>query len=177
MRALPLGLICLSMLLSGCGKTRVAPPWKGDDPTYLRVISPVHPFPQAKLVKLVIRNMEFDPKTARIIEHPDTVRVLSAGERATFESALHRVRLIGISPPEPDMAACFVPHHFFRYYSATGRQLGEIAVCFCCGGHMATPGLPYGNGRGGQADQFKMDERKTKAFVQSLGVPTDIMCH
>lgn len=176
MRALSLLLIFLSVTLAGCGETHIAPPPEGYPLTYLQVISPAHPYPDAKIVKLVIRNMEFDPKTFDVIEHPDTVRVLSPTERATFENALHRVHLIGVPPPEGDLAACFVPHHFFRYYSATGRQIGEIAVCFCCGGFLTTPALPYGNGRRGQGDQFIGDLRATESFVKGLGLPTNIMC-
>ena len=176
MRALPILLIVLAAALTGCGKNRIAMPQIGYALTYLRVVAPAHPYPEAAVVKLAIDNTEFDHRSGRLIEHPDTIRVLTPSERATFESTLHRVRLVGFPPPDAPSPACFVPHHFFRYYSATGKQIGEVAVCFCCGGFEATPALPFGNGRGGQKDEFNVSLGKTKAFVRSLGLRTDMMC-
>jgi hypothetical protein len=169
-------VILAGVASAGCGKTQVVLPPDGSSLTYLRVISPVQPYPQATLVKLAVDNTEFDRRTGQVIEHPETVRVLSAAERATFEKTLHRERVIGIRPPEPDSPACFIPHHFFRYYSGTGQQIGEIKLCFCCGGYRATPAFPYGSGRGGQGDEFKVNLTEAKAFVQSLGLRTDMMC-
>jgi hypothetical protein len=175
-RAFPILLIVFAAALAGCGKIRMAMPPKGYDLTYLRVMTPARPYPEAAVVKLGIDNTEIDQQSGRVIEHPETIRVLTSAERSTFESALHRLQLIGVPPAEPPSPACFVPHHFFRYYSATGQQIGEVAVCFCCRGFMATPALPYGNGQGGRKDEFSLDIARTKAFVRSLGLPTDMMC-
>ncbi len=32
------------------------------------------------------------------------------------------------------VVACFIPHHFFRFYDVGGKQIGELQVCYCCGG-------------------------------------------
>lgn len=169
-------LIVLAATLAGCGKATIEPPPQGFGLTYLRVMTRADPYPEAAYVKLAVENAEFDRRTGQVIDRPETVRVLSATERATFENGLHRERLVGIPPAEPASPACFVPHHFFRYYSATGQQVGEIKVCFCCGAFLATPGLPYGNGRGGPKDQFTINLRETKAFVRGLGLRTDVLC-
>ena len=174
MRALSFLLVLLGVTLSGCNGPHLALPPKGYNPTYLRMITPVHAYADAARVTLTIDNTEVD-RTGHIIEHPETVRVLSATEKATFERTLQRVRLVGF-PPRPDDStgpACFVPHHFFRYYSAAGRQVGEIAVCFCCSGSDANPSSPDANARAGT---FYVDIGEAKAFVRGLGLRTDMMC-
>lgn len=175
-RALPLFLILVAVTLAGCGQSRLALPANGDKPTYVLLITAAHPYADAAQVRLALDNTEINRQTGQVVEHPETMRVLSPAERATFESGLHRERLIGVPPPELATPACFIPHHFFRYYSATGQQVGEIKVCFCCGGYEATPRLPYGNGRGDQRDEFKVNLTQTKAFVRGLGLRTDMMC-
>src|SRR5689334_1666272 len=109
-------------------------PSKDDNPTYLSMVVPAHPYPEATVVKLAVDNTEFDRRSGQVIEHPETIRVLTSDQRATFETALHRIRTVGFPPRYTGGAACFVPHHFFRYYSASGQRVGEIAVCFCCAG-------------------------------------------
>lgn len=174
MRALAFALLLVGGALSGCDGPKLALPPKGYKPTYLRVITPVHAYAGATQVRLIVDNTEVD-RAGQIIEHPETVRVLSPAERAAFEDALHRVRLFGF-PPREDRGfgpACFVPHHFFRYYSATGRQVGEIAVCFCCSGFDAKPAAPDANA---QAGAFYVDISQAKAFVRGLGLRTEMSC-
>lgn len=71
------------------------------------------------------------------------------------------------------MTACFIPHHFFEYYDASGRKIGEIQICFCCAGLDVSPGSRVKlSGEQRLAGDFK----KLAALVASMGEPTNIEC-
>lgn len=167
-------LVAVGCLLAGCGG-QLAPPPDGHAPTYVRWSVPARPFDAATEVRLELRDERID-RVGKVFDVPHPSRTLSAQERASFEQHLRRVRLVGF-PLTPKVLtagpACFVPHHFFRYYDQRGRQLGEIAVCFCCLGAEANPRLPFENG---ETDALSVDIPGVKSFVKSLGVPTEIQC-
>lgn len=60
---------------------------------------------------------------------------LQPAQRKMLESAIF-TRKVAVGE---EFAACFIPHHFFRYYDNAGKQIGEIAVCFCCNGVTISP--------------------------------------
>jgi hypothetical protein len=78
--------------------------------------------------------------------------------------------LITIPPPSAE-AACFVPHHFFRFYDSIGRQVGELKVCFCCEHVQGTPMLQVASGQALSADYTAL-----KAVVRELGASVDVDC-
>lgn len=164
-------LAAISIALTACN-SRIEPPARGAP--YVTLINAVHPYPEAASVVLVVdaasTNGPPQPRT------PAIRRTLTPAERTAFERHLMRIRRIGFVPPYrvEDEAACFVPHHAFQYLDRAGRKVGQILVCFCCGGMLAEPALPFGSGRGGGDDQLSM--RDLRGFVRSLGAPTTVDC-
>jgi hypothetical protein len=163
-------LVTLGVALAGCGQLELP---SEDAPTYVRWVTPAQPYPNAVAVRLTIENDHaWVGKT--LVERSHPARTLSSAERQAFEHALHRVRLLGFPPRESGAdAACFVPHHFFRYYDARGRQIGQVAVCFCCLGAKAQPRLPFETG---ESDTLRVDLPAVKTLVQRLGLRTDVAC-
>lgn len=102
-------------------------------------------------------------------------RLLSTDERRAFEEAIS-IASYRQTESESDAAACFVPHHFFRYYDAQGEQVGEIAVCFCCYGVFATRGLDESVAAGADYADLEFDEPALRRLVQRMGLPVDINC-
>ena len=175
MRAAGLVFATLSVALAGCGQSTLEPPSSDGAPTYIRWVSPAHPYATATQVRLTIEN-DYAWVDKKLVEHRHAVRVLSPQERQAFEHAVRRVRLVGFVPKTRAEAigpACFVPHHYFRYYDAQGKQIGQLAVCFCCLGAQAEPRLAF---EGGDADSLRVNIPAVKSFVRSLGLPTDVAC-
>lgn len=136
--------------------------------------TPVHPYPQATSVRLFVEqewDLEQRPAATPYVESAG--RLLTPAQRRAFEAALSKRSRRGGS-----VAACFIPHHFFRYYDARGRQVGEVAVCFCCSGAAATPQLfPYEGGiLKRHQNELAFDREQLKALIRSLGLPTDVWC-
>ena len=94
-------------------------------------------------------------------------KLLNGEQREYFEQAL------SITKTPEEMAACFIPHHYFRYYDKTGKQIGEISVRFCCGGveveGASNIRLKAGETVGGNLSRIA-------SLVEDLGEPTDILC-
>lgn len=126
---------------------------------------PFRPFPQAATVKLFVESGKYT-KDSEVILISEAGQALTPGQRTTIESALF------VSPIDPTASspACFIPHHFFRYYDAAGKQLGEVAVCFCCGGVRVDPA------RLSPLTEYEADYGKLEKLVQDMGLPTDIEC-
>jgi len=70
-------------------------------------------------------------------------------------------------------AACFIPHHFFRYFDDSGKLVGELALCFCCAGVQQSEGSSV---RLSEDQMLVADFRKLESFVASLGERTDVLC-
>ncbi len=122
-----------------------------------------NPFPAAAEVRLFVETGH-DADGHSIMSPGKT---LSRAQRDIFEAALR------IEPLPESLDACFIPHHFFRYFDAKGGQVGEIEVCFCCDGVKVTPGASVSPGRG---EQFGADYAALKRLVQSMGERTDVEC-
>jgi hypothetical protein len=121
----------------------------------------------ANEVRLFV-NTDYDAKGEPIFSNPRG-HALNAGQRARFES------LIKVHTMSPDelVAFCFIPHHFFRYFSRSGKQIGEIQVCFCCAGVEQSGASDV---RLGINQKLSADFGRLKAFVKSLGESTDVQC-
>ena len=122
---------------------------------------PANPYPEAVRVELLAkgfqRNAEKKPREWR--------HRLTQNERKAFEATLiHTADDHSLAE-----AACCVPHHFFRYFDAQDRQIGEVAVCLCC----ACVNF--------DRDSFNMNDPNgfsaaLSPLIESMGVPTDIDC-
>lgn len=126
-----------------------------------------NPFPSASEVRLFVET-DYDAKSEPIYSKPKG-RVLTAGQRAEFESiiAVHTIS------PDEMFAACFIPHHFFRYFDRAGKLVGEIEVCFCCAGVQQSDGS---NVRLTENQMLVADFGKLESYVGSLGERTDVQC-
>lgn len=148
MRKLPLlALLACLLALAGCD---------------LVGRKPVHPFIEAKRVDLIVSATPPDG-SGPVTETRQ--RTLSAEDRRDYEALL-------FTRPVPDrgeLAACFVPHHFFRYFDARGRQVGEISICFCCDGAASSGNIPAGRELG--ADYGALEK-----LLRKWGVSTDVNC-
>ena len=164
-----LGLIAM-LCLGGCEgdeASRSSQQRRGEKAIFTVSASPEiqNPFPGAKEVRLFVEK-GYGPNGTPILSRPEG-RLLSASELADFEGALR------IEKAPEAMAACFIPHHFFRYYDERGRQIGEINICFCCSGVEASKGAKISVG----PDQIlAADYKKLEALVLRLGEPTDVLC-
>jgi len=124
------------------------------------------PFPNASEVRLFIE-VDYQKESGEPIFNKEDGVTLTDADRLRFEDALRFVAM-----PET-MAACFIPHHFFRYFDDKGRQVGEVAVCFCCAGTAAS---------GSDKLKPKPDEildadmKALETLVLDLGEPTQALC-
>ena len=105
---------------------------------------------------------------------PGDGKTLSAEQRRIFETAVRLKR----TPPHADgtyearaISGCFDPHHFFRYYSADGTQVGEVQVCFCCDGVRFAPEPAFAAGEDIEADFVELAK-----LVLQLGSKTEFAC-
>lgn len=128
-------------------------------------VQALNPFPAATEVRLFVVT-GYDGDGWNIYGRPEG-KILSAGQRSDLEASLMVV-------PMPDeMAACFIPHHFFRYYDKSGKQIGEIEVCFCCLGlEISRPSKI----EMGSRQMLSADYKRLEALVRSMGEPTDVNC-
>jgi len=118
-----------------------------------------NPFPTATQVRLYIGDA-----SGQVREQAG--RALSPAQRVAFENALY------LTTPD-EMAACFIPHHFFRYYDKAGKEVGEVAICFCCEGAEATG---QDNIKAGPGQVLTAHFDQLGKLVRALGVRTDVAC-
>ena len=126
------------------------------------------PFPTASEVRLFV-NTGFDEKGKPVFSNPQG-HALTAAQQATFESL---IKIHTIAPSDV-VAFCFIPHHFFRYFDRSGRQVGEFQVCFCCGGVEESGALRV---HLTEKQKLSADFGKLTKFVEALGEPTKVQCH
>lgn len=125
-----------------------------------------NPFPAASEVRLFV-NTDYDAKGAPIFRNPHG-HPLTVSQRAEFESLIE----VHTTSPDELIAGCFIPHHFFRYFDKSGKQVGELQVCFCCAGVEESDSSI----RLASNQKLSADFARLKEFVRSLGEPTDVQC-
>jgi hypothetical protein len=134
-------------------------------------LEPVAVYQAATRVNLLVRDKFLN--NVEVSTNPDGVD-LTTTERQEFEQSIKKsvtVRPAGKDYPGRSDAACFIPHHFFRYYDAKGRKIGEVEICFCCTGGVASPSLTTRN------DEHEIfDVERIKALVKKMKLPTDVNC-
>jgi hypothetical protein len=145
--------IVLLLMITGC-----------DQSAQVRKIE--DPFPNASEVRLFV-GVDYDKNSGEPILSKENGVILSTADRERFEDTLHFKAM-------PDvMAMCFVPHHFFRYFDNKGKQVGEVAVCFCCAGTAAS-----GSDRlNSKPDEIlDADMKALEKLVLDLGESTQVLC-
>jgi hypothetical protein len=163
-------LIAFGLALAACHKPPAPPPAR---PQGHVEVSAVQPFPEAASVRLFVE-AGYDEKTDQPIYRDPKGLLLTPDRRRAYESLLQVKTPVNL-PPDDEffwMTSCFIPHHFFRYFDKTGRQIGEIAVCFCCSGIDMTPSRL----RLRDEQRFSADYAKLEALIGSWGEPTNIHC-
>lgn len=131
-------------------------------------------YPHAKSVRLFIEDRPLNDDGFFGMGNVDGVE-LTSEQRMMFEKAIFR-QIIVQRPESGEGAyeeACFIPHHFFRYFNELGEMVGEIEICFCCDGGLASPALIEP-----ADDQWvEYDIATIKKLVQSMDLPTDVNCN
>tara|TARA_R110002051_G_scaffold84327_1_gene149630 strand:+ start:341 stop:919 length:579 start_codon:yes stop_codon:yes gene_type:complete len=179
-----LGLVALVVgLIAGVGwatvdqwarplETLIWPPDEnGGRPYEIVAETAVHPYPEAKMVRLFV---ETDGPSSDGGWLEPQGRLLSVAQRAAFEATLSKRSSRGGAAD-----ACFVPHHFFRYYDDVGTLVAEIRVCFCCSGADAWPALfPFEGGLFLHpfTNTLNYDRERLGALIRSWGLPSDVWC-
>jgi hypothetical protein len=128
-------------------------------------------FPAATRANLLIKNSTLTGPERLTNPNGVDLTVLQRGE---FQGAIKKrvtVRPAGKDHPIASGSGCFIPHHFFRYYDASGKKVGEIEICFCCEGGSAIPSLTP---RNDESEVF--DIERIKALVKSMNLPTEVGC-
>ena len=124
------------------------------------------PFPNASEVRLFVAG-DYQKESGKPVFNKKNGTILSDADRLRLEDALRFVAM-----PE-DMDACFVPHHFFRYFDDKDRQIGEVEVCFCCAGVAASGSNKL---EPKPDDILDADMKALETLVLDLGEPTQVHC-
>jgi hypothetical protein len=160
------------LILSACSEPASPTSGKRDGAKSYVTTTLLTPYPGARTVRLFIADLPSDDPTDQGMSNPRG-RLLSPNQRALFETAIHRQDVTGRIPEDFGVTAgCFFPHHFFRYYDRNGHAIGEIAVCFCCGGAQATPRLMTDT----QRSLFTVDLQIVGRLVTDMGFSTEVNC-
>jgi hypothetical protein len=123
------------------------------------------PYPDASEVRLFVHT-GYDDNGEPILASAEGRRLTHA-QRNAFERALR------IEPAPEFEDACFIPHHFFQYFDANGRKIGEVAVCFCCAGVSDDPRIEVSLAPG---ETLGADYAALEELVQAMGERTDVEC-
>lgn len=135
--------------------------------------APFAPWPEAAEVRLFVEDLPLSAqeKTGRWTSRPDGI-VLTAAQRAIVDQSVHLYRMTKREADRRLLAACFIPHHFFRYYDKAGRQIGELSVCYCCQGILMEPALRPAS----IYEEWQFDFPRVEKMLHEMGVRTDISC-
>jgi hypothetical protein len=156
-------------LLSACDRRVV------DDSEPQQVVADVaaDPWPEAASVRLFVQK-PFD--SSGEISDIEMVRedgqLLTPAERGELEK---HIRVVSYNHGPETAAACFVPHHFLRYYDAAGELIGELAICFCCKGIQDEPYTRRAKARGSGYSELTFTDGLEPA-VAALGYDTRVDC-
>lgn len=133
----------------------------------------VRPWPQASEVRLFVEDLSYDEqkRTGNWTSRPAGIRLTKA-QRDIVDGSVFLHRLTKKEWAKRVYTACFIPHHFFRYYDGSGRQIGEIQVCYCCQGIDMAPALR----RIDSYDEWQFDFARVEKMLIEMGVSTDINC-
>lgn len=145
-------LLLIFAIISGCSPQRETP------------ISPL--FTEATSVRLFLEQYPNEAQFEWDRKHPNGIEI-NAAQRKQLNEAMYIE-----TNDDKSFTACFIPHHFFRYFDKSGKQIGEISVCFCCQQVRIEP-----FGKKLNANQY-VEARYTDIakLVEELGVSTRVNC-
>ncbi|MCB2044890.1 MAG: hypothetical protein H6915_01810 [Novosphingobium sp.] len=158
-------LLAVFVFLAGCSSGDALPSDQGASSQ-----QKLNPFPDAAEVRLFVESGEYRNQEA-VFTNPDG-QSMTKEQRKVLENAISVKRI----EPDQAFAACFIPHHFFRYYDAVGKQLGEISVCFCCAGVRIDSSDRSAKFEIDEDHYLAADYAGLETLVKSMGEPTDIEC-
>jgi len=120
-----------------------------------------------------VEDIPFDEfeRTGKNMSKPDGI-VLTKSQRAVLDKAVHLYRMTPKEYENNAVVGCFIPHHFFRYYDKKGRQIGEMAVCYCCGGIEFSPAIKWLR----PEEEWQFEFEGVEQMLKEMGVPTDVNC-
>lgn len=169
-------LIAISVTLSlssmPSGRATVETP-VDEEPGPRGTTTAIRPWPEATEVRLFVEDLSYDERerTGATMSNPKGV-VLNAAQRATLDRSVTLYRMTVKEYATAVSAACFIPHHFFRYYDSGGRQVGELAVCYCCKGVSLAPAFRPLR----RAEEWQFDYDAVGKMLKEMGVSTDVNC-
>ncbi len=174
MRIVP---VMVALLLAGCtgisddeNVPDANPSIVDEGPTSI-IETRIVPYPDAATVKLFVQDGPLENGQFGM-SNPQGTR-LTPRQRSELASAFSKLEVRGTIPDDFGVVAdCFIPHHFFRYFDRDGNAIGEIAVCFCCGGEQASPALV----REDERTLFRSDLGKIQRLVETMSLPVDVNC-
>lgn len=126
-------------------------------------------WPEAASVRLFFEDIPYDeigPNGIGMSNPAGTL--LTKAQQAIVSNAARRETY----SEYPAMAACFVPHHFFRFYDARGRQVGELEVCYCCAG-IRLVSSPY---RLADRQLWGFDYDGVAKMMADMGISSKVQC-
>ena len=159
-------LAFLLFMVTGCDQSAEVRKLEQQSSTVSEVRKVKDPFPNASEVRLFVAG-DYQKGSGKPIFSKKNGTILSDVDRLRLEEALRFVAM-----PE-EMIACFIPHHFFRYFDDKGRQVGEVEVCFCCDGVAASGSNKLEPKPGVILDA---DMKALETLVLDLGEPTQVHC-
>lgn len=133
----------------------------------------IRPWPEAIEVRLFVEDLSYDEREriGATMSNPKGV-MLNRDQRATLDNSVTLYRMTHEEYENSAYAACFIPHHFFRYYDSNGKQLGELAVCYCCGGIRLRPALREIR----RDEEWQFDYEAVKTMLEGMNIPTNVHC-
>lgn len=130
-------------------------------------------YPEAATARLFVTR-PYEEGMKEDFQEPEG-RLLTAEDRRAVEGNF-RIVTVWDMDPNATAAACFVPHHFVRYYDASGHQIGELQVCFCCHAVRASPDIVTRPPPGADDIFLDFDHDGLGAVIRQMGYRTDIDC-
>lgn len=165
--------IALSLSMAGSDRAGIEPAVSEQPTRGARgVKAAVRPWPEATEVRLFVEDLSYDERerTGATMSNPKGV-ALTATQRATLDESVTLYRMTAKEYGDY-AAACFIPHHFFRYYDTSGRRLGELSVCYCCDGIEFSPAFQQLC----PEEEWQFDFDGVEKMLKEMGVPTDVNC-
>ena len=132
---------------------------------------PIAIYPDAVRVNLLIKDLQPGQDGRERSSKPKGVD-LTQVQRRRLEGSITKRIVIRPASSDPGVDGCFIPHHFFRYYDSSNKQIGEIEICFCCEGGSANPVLVEPTNE----ESTAYDIKKIKSLVKELKLPIDVNC-
>ncbi len=162
-------LISLCLATFSCGNSDQSPEEVQGKPVITKTA--LRLYPEATSVVLYVSAKPKTDSSGNFIIGQTKGIQLTPEQRKRFEASFYQAHLVS-GPDQQEASACFFPHHFFKYYDASGQQVGQVAICFCCLGASMNPVA----GKFTATDWVDQDWEALRSLMTSMKVPTDFEC-